>query len=119
MRISKGFPRCNGPADQCIAGYQQRRYRYDAVKAELDTARSTIAVLEKNKGDVAALQKTIDDYKVADAQREKDQPVCALAAWIYMGSSPSAPRDKRKTTSQWMWFFVVETTGLEPVTSCV
>ena len=53
---------------------------YDTVKTELETARGTIADLEKNKGDVAALQKTIDDYKAADEKREKEQQAAALRA---------------------------------------
>ena len=35
-----------------------------------------------------------------------------------MGSSPES-RQKRKTTPKGVVFFLVETTGLEPVTSCV
>lgn len=53
---------------------------FDTMKTELDTARNTIADLEKHKGDVAKLQKTIDDYKAADAQREKDQQAAEARA---------------------------------------
>lgn len=44
------------------------------LKAQQDavtTANATIAEMEKSKGDVAALQKQIDDYKAADEARRK------------------------------------------------
>ena len=37
-----------------------------AVQDQLTTANATIAEMEKHKGDVAALQKKIDDFKAAD-----------------------------------------------------
>lgn len=44
----------------------------DNANAELKTAKETIADLEKNRGDTAALQKTIDEYKAADEKRQAD-----------------------------------------------
>lgn len=42
-----------------------------AAQDALATANATIAEMEKNKGDVAALQKQIDDYKAADEARKQ------------------------------------------------
>lgn len=50
-----------GKAKEPIAGLQK----------QLDTANNTISELEKNKGDVAALQAEIDGYKQEKANREK------------------------------------------------
>lgn len=43
----------------------------DNFKSQLDTANNTISELEKNKGDVAALQAEIDTYKQEKADRER------------------------------------------------
>lgn len=53
---------------------------YETVKADLKTAQDTITELEKSKGDTAALQKTIDDYKAAETQREADAKAAAARA---------------------------------------
>lgn len=52
--------------------------------AEDDLAAEKIKVsdLEKAKGDTAALQKVIDDYKAADVKREADAKAAALRADI-------------------------------------
>lgn len=42
-----------------------------AAQDQLATANAAIAEMEKNKGDVAALQKQIDDYKAADDARKQ------------------------------------------------
>jgi len=55
---------------------------YESIKTDLKTAQDTIGELEKAKGDTAALQKTIDDYKAADAQREADAKAAAARAGI-------------------------------------
>lgn len=52
----------------------------DNANAELKTAKETIANLEKNQGDVAALQKTIDEYKAAEEKREADAKAAAEKA---------------------------------------
>ena len=44
----------------------------ETAQGELKTAKETIANLEKNQGDVAALQKTIADYKAADEKRQAE-----------------------------------------------
>ena len=49
----------------------------DDANAELKTAKNTIADLEKNAKDAAALQKTIDDYKAADEKRQADAKAAA------------------------------------------
>lgn len=48
--------------------------------AELKTAKDTIADLEKNAKDAAALQKTIDEYKAADEKRQADAKAAAERA---------------------------------------
>lgn len=45
----------------------------DTAAADLKKAKDTIAELDKNKQDTAALQKTIDDYKAADDKRKADE----------------------------------------------
>lgn len=50
---------------------------YESIKTDLKTAQDTIGELEKSKGDAAALQKTIDEYKAADAKREADAKAAA------------------------------------------
>lgn len=50
------------------------------AQGELKTAHDAIADLEKNKGDTAALQKTIDDYKAADEKRIADEKAAAAHA---------------------------------------
>ncbi len=57
------------------------------LEAKLKTAQDDLAAekikvgdLEKAKGDTAALQKVIDDYKAADAKRESDAKVAAARA---------------------------------------
>lgn len=49
----------------------------DTAAADLKKANETIADLEKNKQDAAALQKTIDDYKAADEKRQADAKAAA------------------------------------------
>lgn len=44
----------------------------ETATADLKKANDTIAELEKNAKDADALQKTIDDYKAAEEQRQKD-----------------------------------------------
>jgi len=50
------------------------------AQTDLATAQTTIADLEKNKGDVAALQKTIDDYKLADVERAEAKKAADILA---------------------------------------
>ena len=49
----------------------------DTAAADLKKANETIADLEKNKQDAAALQKTIDAYKAADEKRQADAKAAA------------------------------------------
>ena len=49
----------------------------ETAQGELKTAKDTIADLEKNAQDAAALQKTIDDYKAADEKRQADAKAAA------------------------------------------
>lgn len=49
----------------------------ETAQGELKTAKETIANLEKNQGDVAALQKTIADYKAADEKRQAEAKAAA------------------------------------------
>lgn len=49
----------------------------DTAATDLKKANETIAALEKNKRDAAALQKTIDDYKAADEKRQADAKAAA------------------------------------------
>lgn len=49
----------------------------DTAAADLKKANETIADLEKNKQDAAALQKTIDEYKAADEKRQADAKAAA------------------------------------------
>lgn len=44
----------------------------ETASADLKKANDTIAELEKNAKDAAALQKTIDDYKAAEEKRQAD-----------------------------------------------
>ncbi len=50
------------------------------LKEDLDTAKASIAELEKNKGDTAALQKIIDEYKAADEKRKADEAAAQVRA---------------------------------------
>jgi hypothetical protein len=52
----------------------------ETAQKELAEAKNTILDLEKNKGDVAALQKTIDEYKAADEKRQADEKTAAERA---------------------------------------
>lgn len=52
----------------------------ETAQKELTDAKATIADLEKNKGDVEALQKTIDDYKAADEKRQANEKAAAERA---------------------------------------
>lgn len=45
---------------------------YEAIKTELETAKGTIAELEKNKGDTAVLNAELEKYKAAEQQRAAD-----------------------------------------------
>ena len=54
------------------AGGEKLQGDYDALKAQLDEARKTIAGLEANKGDLEKLQAQIDAYKAADEQRARE-----------------------------------------------
>lgn len=49
----------------------------ETAQIELRTAKETIANMEKTQGDVAALQKTIDEYKAADEKRQADAKAAA------------------------------------------
>ena len=49
----------------------------EMAQGELKTAKDTIADLEKNAKDAAALQKPIDDYKAADEKRQADAKAAA------------------------------------------
>lgn len=51
-----------------------------AANDALEKANNTIRDLEKNKGDVDALQKQIDDYKAADEQRKAAEKAAAERA---------------------------------------
>ena len=52
----------------------------EMAQNDLKTAKETISNLEKNQGDVAALQKTIDEYKAADEKRQADAKAAAERA---------------------------------------
>ena len=52
----------------------------ETAQNELKTARETIADLEKNAKDAAALQKTIDEYKAAEDKRQADAKAAAERA---------------------------------------
>ena len=49
----------------------------ETAQNELKTAKETITSMEKNQGDVAALQKTIDEYKAADEKRQAEAKAAA------------------------------------------
>lgn len=49
----------------------------ETAATDLKKANDTIAELEKNAKDADALQKTIDDYKAAEEQRQKDAKAAA------------------------------------------
>lgn len=49
----------------------------EKAETDLKTATDTIKELEKNKQDVQALQKTIDDYKAADDKRQQAEKAAA------------------------------------------
>lgn len=51
-----------------------------ALEGKIADYEKTIADLEKNKGDTAALQKIIDEYKAADEQRKADEAAAAEQA---------------------------------------
>jgi len=53
-----------------------------AAQEDLGKAQGTIAELEKAKGDAAALQKTINDYKAADEKRIADEKAATARADI-------------------------------------
>lgn len=76
--IKKHFPdatdeQINALLDINSADIGKHKKAAEDAQKELTDARSTIADLEKNKGDVAALQKTIEDYKAADKKRQEDE----------------------------------------------
>ena len=52
----------------------------ETAQSELKTANETISNLERNQTDAAALQKTIDDYKAAEAKRQADEKAAAERA---------------------------------------
>ena len=54
-----------------VSEYEKAVNARDNFKSQLDTANNTISELEKNKGDVAALQAEIDGYKQEKEDREK------------------------------------------------
>lgn len=53
-----------------VSDYEKAVNARDNFKSQLETANNTISELEKNKGDVAALQAEIDGYKQEKANRE-------------------------------------------------
>lgn len=56
-----------------------------AAQDALATANATIAEMEKNKGDVAALQKQIDDYKAADEARKQAEQAAKRKPSLRLG----------------------------------
>lgn len=54
----------------------------DTMKSQLSEAKETIATLEANKGDTAALQAELDKYKQAEEQRKQEEKDAAERAKI-------------------------------------
>lgn len=54
----------------------------DTMKSQLAEAKETIATLEANKGDTAALQSELDKYKQAEEQRKQEEKDAAERAKI-------------------------------------
>lgn len=54
----------------------------DTMKSQLAEAKETIATLEANKGDTAALQAELDKYKQAEEQRKQEEKDAAERAKI-------------------------------------
>lgn len=54
----------------------------DTMKSQLAEAKKTIATLEANKGDTAALQAELDKYKQAEEQRKQEEKDAAERAKI-------------------------------------
>lgn len=75
--IKKHFPEATDDQISALLDINSRdigkhKTAADNANAELKTAKETISNLEKNQGDVAALQKTIDEYKAAEEKRIAD-----------------------------------------------
>lgn len=75
--IKKHFPEAtdeqiNGLLDINSRDIGKHKTAAETNAADLKRAQDTIANLEKNAKDAAALQKTIDDYKAADEKRQAD-----------------------------------------------
>ena len=80
--VKKCFPEATDEQVSTMLDINSRdigKYKTAAETAQndLEEAKITIADLEKNKGDVAALQKTIDEYKAADEKRQADEKAAA------------------------------------------
>lgn len=60
--------------------YSTLRGQLKTAQDDLKTAQTTIGELEKTKGDVATLQRAINDYKAADEQRTLDAKAAAARA---------------------------------------
>lgn len=54
----------------------------DTMKSQLAEAKETIATLEANKGDTAALQAELDKYKQAEEQRKQEEKDAAERAKV-------------------------------------
>ena len=54
----------------------------DTMKSQLAEAKETIATLEANKGDTAALQSELDKYKQAEEERKQEEKDAAERAKI-------------------------------------
>lgn len=75
--IKKHFPDATDAQISALLDINSRdigKYKTAAETAQtdLEKAQDTISEMEKNQKDATALQKTIDDYKAADEQRQKD-----------------------------------------------
>lgn len=76
--IKKHFPEATDEQISALLDINSRdigkhKTAAETAQNDLKTARETIANLEKNQSDTAALQKTIDEYKAAEAKRQADE----------------------------------------------
>lgn len=83
--IKKHFPEATDEQINAVLDINSKDIGKHKTAAEnaatdLKKANDTIAELEKNKQDTAALQKTIDDYKAADEKRQADAKAAAERA---------------------------------------
>ena len=83
--IKKHFPEATDEQISGLLDINSRdigRYKTasETAAADLKKANDTIAEMEKNAKDAAALQKTIDDYKAADEKRQADAKAAAERA---------------------------------------